>query len=258
MTRVLTGVALIAFALYLIWWAPHTVFVAGAALVGILCYWEFSGLVERQAIRRPGFVGFLAGLALLFRPGLALPEVALLVVLSFILGLRSHNLRDVLPEVACVLLGSVYCFAPWRFAIELRHESVHLLFVALALNWAGDTAAFYVGRLWGKHKLAPVISPGKSWEGSIASTIGALLFSLMYLGNFMPHLAVWKISVLAIAGSVAGQFGDLAESAVKRGAGVKDSGTLLPGHGGALDRLDSSMFALPVVYVLYQLLETGF
>ena len=255
MTRVLTGIALIAFALYLIWWAPQIVFVAGAILVSTLCYWEFAGLVERHGIRRPGLVGFLAGLSLLLQPEWARQVLPVLVVLAFIIALRTSNLKDVLPEVACVLLGSIYCFAPWRFAIDLRLESVHLLFFSLALNWAGDTAAFYGGRRWGRHKLAPVISPGKSWEGAIASVLGSALFGLLYLGNFTPELSLWKVLILAIAGNVAGQFGDLAESAVKRGAGVKDSGRLLPGHGGALDRLDSSLFAVPVVFVLYALLH---
>jgi phosphatidate cytidylyltransferase len=180
--------------------------------------------------------------------------VSILLICSFIAALRQDNLRDVLPQVASAFMGAFYAFAPWRFAIDLRAVSVHLLFFALALNWVGDSAAYYVGRRFGKHKLAPVVSPGKSWEGAGASVIGAILFGVIYLGHFVRQIPWWQVILIAAIASVAGQLGDLAESALKRGAGVKDSGNLLPGHGGMLDRVDSSLFALPVVYVLYSLL----
>jgi len=126
-----------------------------------------------------------------------------------------------------------------------------LLFFALALNWAGDTTAYYIGRQFGRHKLAPVVSPKKSWEGAFASVAGSVIFGLLYLGHFLPLLPWWEIVIIAILGNIAGQFGDLAESAMKRGAGVKDSSNILPGHGGMLDRVDSSLFALPIVYIIY-------
>jgi phosphatidate cytidylyltransferase len=160
-------------------------------------------------------------------------------------------LREILTSVACTFLGSFYTFAPWRFSIDLRRESVHLLFFALALNWIGDTAAYYVGRHVGLHKLAPIISPMKSWEGSTASVAASVIFGLLYLGYFMPRLPWWQTLLLSVLGNVAGQFGDLAESAMKRGAGMKDSGNLLPGHGGMLDRVDSSLFAVPAIYLLF-------
>ncbi len=156
-----------------------------------------------------------------------------------------------MPYVACALLGAFYTFAPWRFSADLRHESAHLLFFALAINWVGDTVAYYVGRRFGKHKLAPVVSPKKSWEGAVASIVGAIVFGLLYLHYFMPIIPWWEIAGMAVTGNIAGQLGDLAESAMKRGANLKDSGTLLPGHGGMLDRVDSSLFALPVVYAFY-------
>jgi phosphatidate cytidylyltransferase len=96
-----------------------------------------------------------------------------------------------------------------------------------------------------------VVSPKKSWEGAIAAVAGSVLFGLLYVGHFLPQIAWWKVASIAIIGNVAGQFGDLAESAIKRGAGVKDSGQLLPGHGGMLDRVDSSLFALPVVWAIW-------
>ncbi len=253
MNRLLTALALIALAGYLVGWAPQPVFIAGALAFSAFCFWEYSGLVAAQGIRRPGVFGWLIGLVLIFAPQYTLLGASLLLLGSLMYALREDNLRDVLPGVAAAFFGAFYTFAPWRFAIDLRAISVHLLFFALALNWVGDSAAYYVGRAIGKHKLAPVVSPGKSWEGAVASVLGSVVFGLLYLGHFLPQIVLWEVAVIAAVANVAGQFGDLAESALKRGAGVKDSGTLLPGHGGMLDRVDSSLFALPVVYALYLL-----
>ncbi|HTU43849.1 MAG TPA: phosphatidate cytidylyltransferase [Bryobacteraceae bacterium] len=256
MKRVVTAIALIAVAVYLVWFAADWGFQIAAVCMSLLCYWEYSGLVAAHGFRRPAIFGAVAGLLILFRPPETLAGITLLIVLAFISALRYSDLRDNLPAVACEFLGSFYTFAPWRFSLELRRESVHLLFFALALNWIGDTAAYYAGRLFGRHKLAPVVSPKKTWEGAAASVAASVAFGLLYLGYFMPHVPWWEVAGMAVLGNIAGQFGDLAESAIKRGAGVKDSGNLLPGHGGMLDRVDSSLFALPTVYVLFELIQS--
>ncbi|HEY7303773.1 MAG TPA: phosphatidate cytidylyltransferase [Bryobacteraceae bacterium] len=262
MSRLVTAIGLLAIALYLVFLAPWSIFIAAAICMGLVCYWEYAGLVAGHSIPSPGVYGLLAGLCFLLWPGtvqipaISLPgALTLLVLLAFVTSIRSSNLHDVLPRVACVLLGAFYAFAPWRFAIDLRRESVHLLFFALALNWAGDSAAYYVGRRFGRRKFAPLVSPQKSWEGAFASVAGSLIFGLLYLDHFMPRMPIWEIVILAIVGNIAGQFGDLAESAMKRGAGMKDSSHILPGHGGMLDRVDSSLFALPVVYLVYTIAE---
>jgi phosphatidate cytidylyltransferase len=121
-----------------------------------------------------------------------------------------------------------------------------LLMFALVITWVGDSAAYFAGRAFGKRPLAPVLSPKKSWEGTIASIIGALVVALVFsrwLTIPLPHLLA-----MAAVGNVAGQAGDLLESAYKRSAGVKDSGSLLPGHGGVLDRIDALILAIPVVW----------
>jgi phosphatidate cytidylyltransferase len=251
MTRLLTAIGLIAVAIYLIFWAPQVVFIAAAVTMSALCYWEFSGLVTAYGIQRPGIFGMLAGLLILFQPQYTLLGVALLLVAALALSLRKDALREILPQVACAFFGAFYTFAPWRFSADLRRQSVHLLFFALALNWVGDSAAYYVGRWLGKHQLAPLVSPKKSWEGAAASIAASVIFGILYLGKFMPQVPWWHVAAMAIVGNIAGQFGDLAESAIKRGAGVKDTGNMLPGHGGMLDRVDSSLFALPVIYALY-------
>lgn len=254
MKRVITGVLLALAASYVVFFAPSIIFKIAALYLGITCYWEYSGIVVAHEIPRPSVFGALAGLLFLFAPGYVPLGLSLLVIPALIFGLRQNNLRSLLPNVAAEFLGAIYAFLPWRFAELLRAKSVHWLFFAVALNWAGDSAAYYTGRAFGRHHMAPVVSPKKSWEGAAGSVLGSVVFGLIYMGYFQPDVAWWKIAFIAVVANVAGQFGDLAESALKRGAGMKDSGTLLPGHGGMLDRVDSSLFALPVVYALVLLI----
>ena len=252
MTRIVTAIGLIAFAVYLVFFSPQIVFIAGALLVGVLCYLEFGNLIAAHGIRRSGLIGILLGVVILLRPQIIVPAASVWLMFQLVLLLRRRSMRDIAPEAACTLLGVFYCFAPWRFAIDLRAISIHLLFFTLALNWVGDSTAFYIGRRFGKHRLAPTISPAKSWEGAAASVTGSVLFGILYLHYLVSAASILQVFVMAVAGNVAGQLGDLAESAIKRGAGLKDSGALLPGHGGALDRLDSSLFALPAIYIIIQ------
>lgn len=138
---------------------------------------------------------------------------------------------------------------PLTYAIRLHHIPSFgpaVLFFVLIITWVGDTAAYFVGRAIGKHKLAPILSPNKTWEGTAASMTGALLVAVAFAPRInipLPHLLG-----MAVAGNIAGQTGDLFESAFKRSAGIKDSGSLLPGHGGVLDRIDALILAIPVVW----------
>jgi phosphatidate cytidylyltransferase len=251
MKRLATALALIPAASYLVFLAPGLVFLASALLMGFLCYSEYSGIAAAHAIRRPGIWGMVAGCLLVLEPPHTTLLLILVVLVSFGEALRRSDFRAILPELSAAFFGSLYTFAPWHSAVRLRAASVHLLFFALALNWIGDSAAFYVGRRFGRHRLAPVVSPKKSWEGAIASVLASLTFGFLYLPRFLPELRIWQIAFMAVLGNIAGQIGDLSESAMKRGAGLKDSGTLLPGHGGMLDRVDSSLFSLPVVSIIY-------
>lgn len=250
MRRIVTALLLAAGASYTIFFSPPFIFKAVVVLVSFACYWEYAGLVAANGIPRPFFAGWLAGAVFLFAPNYAALGLSVLCVASLISALRFENLRDVLPHVAADFFGAIYAILPWHFAELLRLRSVHWLFFSLALNWAGDSVAYYVGRTFGKNRLAPIISPKKSWEGAAGSVIGSVIFGVVYLGYFDPQTAWWKVAVIALSANIAGQLGDLAESAMKRGAGVKDSSNILPGHGGMLDRVDSSLFALPVVYAL--------
>lgn len=248
MIRIITGLLLAVAACYIVFLSPPLVFELAALYVGATCYWEYSGIVAHHGIRRPLLFGFLAGaLFILAAPHAAL-GLSLLVIGALVTALRQDNLREIVPYTATAFFGAIYAFLPWHFAELLRMRGSHWLFFALALNWFGDSVAYYVGRAFGKHPLAPIVSPKKSWEGSIGAVAGSVIFGVIYMGYFQPQVAPWKIIVIALVANVAGQLGDLAESAMKRGAGVKDSGHILPGHGGLLDRVDSSLFAVPVVY----------
>jgi phosphatidate cytidylyltransferase len=173
----------------------------------------------------------------------------------FVLGIAAITLAtrrpivEALPAAGISTSGLILVAFPLSFAVRLHglgSDGPALLLFALVITWVGDTAAYFVGRAIGKHKLAPALSPGKSWEGSVASILGALLVGVAFARWTtipLPHLLG-----MAAAGNVAGQAGDLLESAYKRSAGVKDSGSLLPGHGGVLDRIDALILAIPVVW----------
>ena len=192
-------------------------------------------------------------------------------------GMRRDPLSQSLPDAASSFLLLPYIGLSLASMVVLRSHSNGALFLlyVLLLVWAGDTAAYYVGRAIGKHKLAPRISPGKTWEGTIASTIAAvsvalllfrylqpISFALQHIRLLSPIVALYPsaapsripiLSVIAFAISVnvAAQLGDLVESMLKRGGSIKDSGTLLPGHGGILDRIDALLFAAPVGWFFY-------
>ncbi|MGA2433754.1 MAG: phosphatidate cytidylyltransferase [Bryobacteraceae bacterium] len=250
MKRILTAAVIAPIAVYAVVWANEWIFLAVLASIALCCFHEYSGLLAAYGIRKPGPVGYAAGLVLLLSPRDAALLITLLTLLALVLSLDSEDLRDALPRASGMLLGIVYIFGAWRCSIPLRHVSPYWLLFALLLNWIGDIAAYYAGCAFGKHKLAPRVSPGKSWEGSIASIAASVLFAFLYVPRLLPGTPlVWTLA-LGAAGNIAGQFGDLAESALKRGAGVKDSGAMLPGHGGWLDRVDSSLFAVPMIYWL--------
>jgi phosphatidate cytidylyltransferase len=244
MKRIVTAVLLAAFALYSIFLAPQPVFAVIVAMMAFLCYHEFAGIASASGVDGPLNVVYVAGLLVMWRPEL----LAIVTVLLLALSLRSRDLSKSLGFAGAAVLGIVYIFLAWRWSYDLRAISRYWLLYALAINWVGDIAAYYTGRTFGRHKLAPRVSPGKSWEGAIGSIIVTIFAGVWYGQATGLPLPPWQFAALSAVANVAGQVGDLAESALKRGAGVKDSGTLLPGHGGFLDRLDSSLFTLPVVY----------
>ncbi|MGE5488502.1 MAG: phosphatidate cytidylyltransferase [bacterium] len=248
MKRVLTAAILAPIVVWLVLWAPGAAFLAVLATVAVLCFREYEGIIAAYGIVRPGLAAYAAGVILMFLPSDATLFLVLLALLFLAAGIAAADLSQGLPRAGAAVLGVLYIFGAWRFAIPLRAVDPNWLMFALAASWVGDTAAYYVGKNFGKHRMAPVVSPGKTWEGAAASLAGSVIFGVLYVGNLIPGVGAAAGAGIALAANAAGQFGDLAESAFKRGAGVKDSGTMLPGHGGWLDRVDSSLFAIPVVY----------
>ncbi len=253
MKRVLTALALIPTVAWVVLWADSWIFLAVLAAVACLCYREYNDIAADYGFGAPGVAGYGAGLLLLFAPDVPWIAVVILTLVILVMVMRVENLAHALPRAALLLTGIVYVFGCWRCARPLRELSPHWLMYGLMLNWVGDIGAYYVGRPFGKHKLAPRVSPNKSWEGSLASVVTSTLVGTIYLQRFLPSVPLRQAIALTVAANVAGQLGDLAESAMKRGANVKDSGAILPGHGGFLDRVDSTLFALPVIYAYVML-----
>jgi phosphatidate cytidylyltransferase len=177
------------------------------------------------------------------------------VFFLFVLGIAAITLAtrralvEGLPAAGISCSGLLLVAFPLSYAVRLHGfglEGRWLLLFALVITWAGDTAAYFAGRSLGRHALAPHLSPKKTWEGSVLGLLGSLAASLAFVRWLSAPLPY--VLGMAVAGNVAGQVGDLLESAYKRSAGVKDSGGLLPGHGGVLDRIDALVLAIPVVW----------
>jgi phosphatidate cytidylyltransferase len=248
MKRVLTALALIPIVVYVVLWANLWIFLAVLFAVAFLCYREYDEIAAAYGFGAPGLAGAAAGYLLFAWRGDAWLYLVAVALIALVAVMRMDDLGKALPRAALLVAGVVYIFGAWKCAIPLREISPHWLMYGLALNWVGDSGAYFVGRRLGRHKLAPRVSPKKSWEGSAASVAASVAFGVPYLLRFVEGVTVPHAVAVSVAANVAGQLGDLAESAMKRGAGVKDSGTILPGHGGFLDRVDSTLFALPAIY----------
>ena len=252
MKRVLTALLLIPLVTAVVFHAPLWGLLCVMALAVLLCLHEFYQIADRLDLHPFRLVGYAAGVLLVVSK--ALPQPAFFVVLAAALMLLSlqlgRALETSLAGVASTLLGVIYVGGPFALAREIHASSPHWLFLILVLNWVGDTAAYYAGRAFGRYKLAPRISPNKTWEGAIASALTAISVGAAYLQYFQPAaLRLFEVVLLAASINIAAQFGDLAESALKRGAQVKDSGSILPGHGGMLDRLDGVLFSFVAAYI---------
>lgn len=169
---------------------------------------------------------------------------------------RLGDLESAALRVAAGVAGPFYIGGLLTSVALLRHEQGALgapfVLLALGFAWLGDTGGYFMGRRFGKHKLYPAVSPKKTWEGLFGSLLGAVLGALVIRTYLLPAMPLGHALILAIVAGSLGQLGDLAESVLKRSAGVKDSGFIIPGHGGLLDRIDALLLVSPVVY-LYSL-----
>jgi phosphatidate cytidylyltransferase len=273
MKRVLTALILAPLVLALVFFGPMWLITLVVAAVAMLAAWEFLALTEHRGAKPPR-IAVLVAIAALFAGNYAIyvgsfqwPDgtltlfgalcVALLIYCTFASPVE-RALADATASVfALFYLGLT--LIPLPMLREATNGPSLLAFLFLTV-WAGDSVAMYVGRMLGKRKMAPNISPNKTWAGAIGSVVGAVAAAgiLLGLSSYLAQLnsvrlsfadeALWYWLGLAVVVNVAAQAGDLAESALKRSAGVKDSGTLLPGHGGVLDRIDALLLAAPVLW----------
>lgn len=304
MKRVLTAVILIPLVLLAVFRAPIWLFSAIVLVVAALALHEFFGIVRAYTVEPLHVlsfavlaiffvsVGLLANAAADHESGFiaVVAPSAVLLIFIFVLMLSAlgrKNLASALPAISYSSFGLIYIGFSLATLVFIRITPLgsFLLLFLFVVVWSGDTFAYYVGRSMGRHKLAPEISPKKTWEGAIASVLGSAILGTLLL-HYLPQIVDWlhrigamphlewhaverwrmltaapapEISapplLLAIGISVvlniAAQLGDLLESQMKRGAGVKDSGTLLPGHGGILDRIDALLLAAPAALVLF-------
>jgi len=248
MKRVLTAVIGIPLVIAVTLYSPHWLFALIVALAAGLCFNELMTFSVSRMGSRPGGWTAVAGAAVTASfvgdPAWVLTILTAAFLFSFILMMFDGSLDSILPKASLVAIGMVYCCVLLGFIVWLPGRTVLVL---MGTIWAGDAAAYYGGRALGRHKLAPTISPNKTVEGSVAGLAGSIVAGIL-LGSWLLQRQISFLALASLAAAIAGQLGDLAESALKRSAGVKDSSSLLPGHGGMLDRLDSLIFAAPMFY----------
>jgi phosphatidate cytidylyltransferase len=244
-----------------------TLFSGLVGLAGLVCLWEYFRIACPQGTRltaEPILLSGYAGAAALITCGhLARPDLMPVVLTLDVLAAGLVSLfcfpsqRGVVELAAKQIQGLCYISLPLSLLILLRMApgGMTWIFLLCAVIFAGDTAALYAGTLWGRHKLSPSISPGKTVEGALAGLAANLAVAAAAKALFLPEPGWIACLLFAVAAGGAGQIGDLFESELKRVSNVKDSGGILPGHGGILDRIDALLFAAPVAYV-FQLIVT--
>ncbi|MCS6839364.1 MAG: phosphatidate cytidylyltransferase [Roseiflexus sp.] len=271
--RVLSAVVLLPLVVVCVWWGfwPFTVLVVIAAVVGLgELYAAFShggyqsnyalGVVVAALVLGAMIIQALSGVDLLA------PALGLAVMISLAACASRHAQYGAVAEWALTFGGALYVGGLLGFLILLRALETPLrsgllaplqpqpgaAWIALVLmaTWGQDVFAYFVGKRWGRRKMAPTLSPRKTWEGAAGGMLGALAGAFLAVALFGLPLSLWATALIGITAGIAGPIGDLSESFIKRQVGLKDAGSLIPGHGGILDRIDSVLFSAPAVYIM--------
>jgi phosphatidate cytidylyltransferase len=285
--RVATALVLIPVVLILILRAPGPVVAAIAGLVALLAAQELLKLSEAYGVRplrrstlvfiaifflllaiSPGAKPLLTTAILVYSMGFA---AAVAPFVFLVIAMSRAEMSSAFPAAMASVFAFSYIALPMGFLVQVREQwaGAFLLLYLLLVVWAGDIFAYFVGRSLGRHLMSPRISPKKTWEGALASLIASLVVGMLLYNYALPISTallkigliersggffalqkppLWPTLLLSAAINIAAQLGDLVESLIKRGAGVKDSGAILPGHGGMLDRVDALLFAAPVLW----------
>ncbi len=286
--RIATALVLIPVVMLLVLRAPVSVVAVVAGAVALITVQEFLKLTESYGVEPLRFPTYIfIGLFFVVLAATATGETPQLSAVKFVLGvgfacalspfifltiaMRRARLSGAYPAAAAAVFAFAYIALPMGMLVQLRQQwagAFWILYLFLVV-WAGDIFAYFVGRSLGRHRMAPRVSPKKTWEGAAASiaaslVVGILLFNhALQISSFLLRIGLierrdglfglekpemWPILLLTVVLNIAAQLGDLVESLIKRGANVKDSGTILPGHGGMLDRIDALLFAAPVLW----------
>ena len=280
--RIATAAVLIPIVVALVWFGPPALLAALACVVAILALFEFFDIGDKVGLRAfkkwtyfstalifysqysvglgetRSFTGGVSVVRNAVGGVLSLDAAFLIFIFGCVaLGLATRRpLLEVLPALAISAAGIVFIALPFSYIVrvnEIERVGRQLILFTLVLIWAGDMLAYFIGKSVGRLKMAPALSPKKTWEGAFANVVASALVAIAF-ARWMQIDTLTLIGI-AVAANIAGQAGDLIESAYKRGASVKDSGALLPGHGGMLDRIDSLILAASVVWILYQWLQ---
>jgi len=265
--REVTAAAVLPFGLWIIGWSHEYVYDATVALVCTLALSELLVMGERKGYHLPKVLCILVALfivaAFILEPvsvEMGVFAALLIIPASYVFG-RGGELDQALPSSAIAVMGTLYVGMLAGSLIRLRKDFAdgpQLVFFLLIVVWIADAGAYYVGRSLGKHRLSPRISPKKTIEGLAGGVVASAIAAVIIHYTFFPKFPLVHAVIAAIVLSLAGVVGDLAESMWKRSAAVKDSGTLIPGHGGFLDRFDSVFFTAPILYVYWVLILNGF
>jgi phosphatidate cytidylyltransferase len=263
--RVITGVVGVPLVVFAIWfgnpWPWFALLIALAALAGTYEFYQLANFDRREPLL---YLGLLWALALVLSPQYAgsnaLPIIITPIILISLIWLLFRPASEMaFQNWAWTIVGALYVGWMLSYWLSLRSlaDGRNWVYLAMLTTFANDTGAYFIGRAWGKHKMAPTISPAKTWEGAaggLASAIPAAVVIAIVLRQISLKLGptfafeYWQIVLAGFLVSLFAQLGDLVESLLKRNMGVKEAGNLLPGHGGILDRFDSLIFVGVIVY----------
>lgn len=256
--RWLTGLIAAPILIYIIGFGPRWLFcilLIVASILGLIEFYSMTATSLPTFVRTASYLlTFLIFVAFYTRQALIAPAIIALwafVPMAFFMLTRHSPNQQWTVDISKSVLGPIYIVLPLTllWLIDLQPNGKFWIFFLLVVIFASDTGAFYFGRLFGKHKLYEAITPGKTWEGAIGGLLCSFIAALWFLLILRLHPVDFSILALVLVLSVVGQIGDLAESMLKRNHGVKDSGRILPGHGGILDRIDGFLFSIPVLYI---------
>lgn len=267
--RWLTSIVAIPFLVAIIIKAPPMLFAGFIGLVALVALWEYYPIAAPDNSSSDRFfiitLGALFGLFIIWASaveafGVILAFLLINLIGAAVLSMPAYGSHPrILTLVSSQVQGLVYIPLSLASIIFLRNgnDGVTWVFFLLFIVFSGDVGAFYAGRFFGKHKLSPAISPGKTIEGAIGGLFTSMIVGFGFYLIFLPHLNPFAVLALLACVNPAAQAGDLFESQLKRAAGIKDSGSILPGHGGMLDRIDALLFAAPVLWVFKTFIMAG-